>query len=226
MSNFVEECDAATQILITQHLEALEGESIRYFPDIQSLTSRLVRAPFTTPVTCIPDDNDDGQTELLTEFETESLTVFWSSMATPYHAQFELLAQGQGWSAQEKALQLVASLRGPALEILAHMTVSQRSSYIAVVEALRRRFGSVFQAEVYREQLKGRTRRPGESLPQLAQAVESLVRHAIPSGPGGDGDGTVPERLYRCTGGAAGADLCEAGAPSRCAAGTSKGYGI
>ena len=97
-----------------------------------------------------------------------------------YHAQFELLAQGQGWSAQEKALQLVASLRGPALEILAHMTVSQRSSYIAVVEVLRRRFGSVFQAEVYREQLKGRTRRPGESLPQLAQAVESLVRHAYP----------------------------------------------
>ena len=42
-----------------------------------------------------------------------------------YQAQFELLAQGQGWSAQEKALQLVASLRGPALEILAHKTESQ-----------------------------------------------------------------------------------------------------
>ncbi|XP_063847651.1 SCAN domain-containing protein 3-like [Scylla paramamosain] len=93
VSEIVEECEAATQNLITQHLEALEGEFKRYFPDIQSLTSRLVRAPFTAPVTCIPDDNDDGQTELLTlqedsrakmKFETESLTVFWSSVAASY----------------------------------------------------------------------------------------------------------------------------------------------
>ena len=79
--------------LPNQHLEALEREFKRYCPDFQSLTSRLVRAPFITPVTCIPDDNDDGQTELLTfqddsgakmKFETESLTVFWSSMATSY----------------------------------------------------------------------------------------------------------------------------------------------
>ncbi|MPC44533.1 hypothetical protein E2C01_038208 [Portunus trituberculatus] len=43
-----------------------------------------------------------------------------------------------------------------------------------VVEALRRRFGSVFQAEMYREQLKGRTRQ---------QAIESLVRHVYPVAP-------------------------------------------
>ncbi|MPC41190.1 hypothetical protein E2C01_034776 [Portunus trituberculatus] len=67
-----------------------------------------------------------------------------------YQAQYELLAQGQGWGDQEKALQLMASLRRPAMEILAHMTVSQQ---LTVAEALRRRFGSVFQAEVYREQL-------------------------------------------------------------------------
>ena len=44
-------------------------------------------------MTCIPDDNDDGQNELLTlqedseakmKFETESLTVFLSSMAASY----------------------------------------------------------------------------------------------------------------------------------------------
>ncbi|MPC55328.1 hypothetical protein E2C01_049261 [Portunus trituberculatus] len=64
--------------------------------------------------------------------------------------------------------------------MLAHMMASQRSTYTTVAEALRRRFGSVFQAEVHREQLKGRTRQQGESLPQLAQAVESLVRHVYP----------------------------------------------
>ena len=34
-----------------------------------------------------------------------------------------------------------------------------------------------------REQLKGRTRRPGESVTQLTQAVKSLVRHAHPVAP-------------------------------------------
>ncbi|MPC72202.1 hypothetical protein E2C01_066499 [Portunus trituberculatus] len=42
-----------------------------------------------------------------------------------YQAQFELLAQGQGWGDQEKALQLMVSLRGPALEILAHVMLAQ-----------------------------------------------------------------------------------------------------
>ncbi|MPC09328.1 hypothetical protein E2C01_001937 [Portunus trituberculatus] len=60
-------------------------------------------------------------------------------------AQFELLAQGQDcMSAQDKALQLVAILHGPASEILAHMTASQRASYTTITKALRRRFGSVF----------------------------------------------------------------------------------
>ncbi|MPC64475.1 hypothetical protein E2C01_058592 [Portunus trituberculatus] len=65
-----------------------------------------------------------------------------------YQAHLALLAQGQGWRDQEKALQLVASLCGLALEILAHMTTSQRSTYTAVAEALRRPFGRVFQAKV------------------------------------------------------------------------------
>ena len=75
-----------------------------------------------------------------------------------YHAQFELLIQGQSWSAQENVLQLVTNLRGVALKILAHITVSQCSIYTVVVKALRSRFRSVFQAEVDREQLKGRAR--------------------------------------------------------------------
>ena len=66
VSDITEECDTATKNLIVQHLEALVGEYKRYFPDIQSQSSRLIRSPFTAPVTCISDDNDDGQNELLT----------------------------------------------------------------------------------------------------------------------------------------------------------------
>ena len=98
-----------------------------------------------------------------------------------YQAQFELLARGQEWSSKEMALQLVASLRGPALEILAHLPPAHRASYTRVAGALQQRFGSPYQSEVYRARLKGRVRQHGEQLPQLALDVETLVRRAYPA---------------------------------------------
>ncbi|XP_069986319.1 uncharacterized protein [Penaeus vannamei] len=98
-----------------------------------------------------------------------------------YLAQFELLAGAQGWDDNEKALQLVSGLRGVALEVLAHLTSQQRTVYSHVVGALQRRFGHPHQAEVYRFRLKARVRARGESFPQLAQELETLVRHAYPA---------------------------------------------
>lgn len=98
-----------------------------------------------------------------------------------YLAQFEMLAAAQGWNDGECALQLVSSLRGQALEVLAHLTPAQRSVYSCVVGALERRFGQHLQAEVYRARLRGRVRGPGEPLPRLAQDVETLVRRAYPA---------------------------------------------
>ncbi|MPC47414.1 hypothetical protein E2C01_041159 [Portunus trituberculatus] len=46
-----------------------------------------------------------------------------------YLAQFELLANAQAWDEDECALQLVSSLRGAAFEVLAHLTLVQRTSY-------------------------------------------------------------------------------------------------
>lgn len=100
-----------------------------------------------------------------------------------YFAQFQLLADAQCWDKSESALQLVASLRGAALEVLGHLTSTQRMGYQSVVEALRRKFGNYQQAEVYRARLKGRVRMKGESLPQLAQDIDTLVRRAYPSAP-------------------------------------------
>ena len=100
-----------------------------------------------------------------------------------YLAQFELLADAQGWSTSERTLQLVSSLRGPALEVLGHLTPAQRLVYASVVEALRRKFGHHQQADVYRARLKARVRARGETLPQLALEVETLVRRAYPAAP-------------------------------------------
>ena len=98
-----------------------------------------------------------------------------------YVAQFEMLASAQGWSQEEKALQLVTALRGPAVEVLGHLPPSQHASYTSVAEALKRRFGHHHQAEVYRAHLKKRTRERGETLSQLAQDVEALVRRSYPA---------------------------------------------
>ena len=68
-------------------------ELTRYIPEISTQTSRLLGDPFTAPVTYIPDDNDANQTELLglqedsgakMKFDTETITVFWSTMAATY----------------------------------------------------------------------------------------------------------------------------------------------
>lgn len=103
--------------------------------------------------------------------------VAWES----YAAQFDLLAAAQGWDEAEKALQLATALRGPAIEVLGHLPSTHRASFPAVAEALRRRFGHRHQAEVYRAQLKKRTRQRGESLSQLAHDIEALVRRAYPT---------------------------------------------
>ncbi|XP_045101469.1 uncharacterized protein LOC123498430 [Portunus trituberculatus] len=92
-----------------------------------------------------------------------------------YAAQFDLLAAAQGWDQAEKTLQLATALRGPAIEVLGHLPPTQRASFPDIAEALRRRFGHRHQAEVYRAQLKKRTRQRGET---LAHDVEALVRRA------------------------------------------------
>lgn len=65
----------------------------------------MMHDPFTTDITSIPDENDDGQTELISlqtdngfkvKFETSSHTEFWFSLQNSYPllynmAQRELL---------------------------------------------------------------------------------------------------------------------------------------
>ncbi len=98
-----------------------------------------------------------------------------------YLAQFELLANAQGWDDNEKALQLISSLRGATLEVLAHLTPAQRTDYSSIVEVLQRRYGHHQQVEVHWACLKARVQGRVESLPQLAQELDTLVHNACSS---------------------------------------------
>lgn len=97
-----------------------------------------------------------------------------------YLAQFEFLARAQGWGQEERALNLVSSLKGPALEVLSQLTPAQQESYADVVSVLERRYGNKHQAEVFRARFRARVRGRGETLQQLAQDLEYLVRKAYP----------------------------------------------
>ncbi|KAJ8367111.1 hypothetical protein AAFF_G00330960 [Aldrovandia affinis] len=102
-----------------------------------------------------------------------------------FHAQFELLARAEGWSTDDKALQLAMCLTDDALPCLLLLSPEDRNRYEALVGALQRRFGQCLESGMLRLELSYRSRMPGESLRLLANDIESLTRRAyghMPSG--------------------------------------------
>ena len=67
-----------------------------------------------------------------------------------------------------------------ARSLLSELDHEGRRDYDTLVEKLANRFGSVNRSEIYRTQLKSRTRHKGESIPELAQSIKKLVRQAYP----------------------------------------------
>ncbi|KAJ8019321.1 hypothetical protein HOLleu_42138 [Holothuria leucospilota] len=101
-----------------------------------------------------------------------------SSSWGDYQAQFEVVAELHGWGPAVMAMCLAASLRGETQAVLADLNIHARRDYPSLVNALSRRFDPAHQTEVFRIQLKNRTRRKEESLPELAQEIRRLTRQA------------------------------------------------
>ena len=100
-----------------------------------------------------------------------------------YQVQFELIAELNGWNTSTMAIYLAASLSGCAQAVLTDLDASSRRNYKALRDALSLRFGNGGKMEVFRSQLKSRIRGRDESLPELAQAIQRLVRQAYPEAP-------------------------------------------
>ena len=75
---------------------------------------------------------------------------------------------------------MAISLRGPAATVLTNLPPGKRQDYGALTAALDSRFGLAHQTELIRMRLKARTRRREETLAELAEDVERLVRLAYP----------------------------------------------
>lgn len=96
-------------------------------------------------------------------------------------AQFKTIASAQAWSEADRLAALVASLKGSALEVFAHLPDTDRTDSCRLSAALESRFGAVNQEPLFRSQLRRRKRSAGETLPKLAQDIERLVSRAYPS---------------------------------------------
>ncbi|KAL9964426.1 hypothetical protein ACROYT_G028068 [Oculina patagonica] len=100
-----------------------------------------------------------------------------------YQVQFELIAELNGWDTSVMAIFLAASLSGSAQAVLSDLDESSRKDYHALKGALALRFGNGGQKELFRSELKNRMRQKGETLPELSQAIQRLVRQAYPDAP-------------------------------------------
>ena len=95
-----------------------------------------------------------------------------------YLAHFERASNINGWNDAEKAHFLSVALKGQAQQVLGD--IPSDFTYAELVLILERRFGSVERAEVHLAELRGRCRKPGESLPECGQAIRRLTALAYP----------------------------------------------
>jgi hypothetical protein len=104
-----------------------------------------------------------------------------TSSWTEYLLQFNLVAELNAWNDYTKALYLATSLRGVARSILTDMDPTMHHDFSALIACLNQRFGPDNQSEMFWMMLNNRTRKPEETLPDLAHEVRQLVRLAHPN---------------------------------------------
>ncbi|KAK3889073.1 hypothetical protein Pcinc_006948 [Petrolisthes cinctipes] len=85
-----------------------------------------------------------------------------------------------GWDDRQRAVQIATSLKGAAMEILGQLSVEESNSYRSLVEVLERRYGTMYQTEVYRARFWSRVRAWGEPLQQLAHDLQNIAHKAYP----------------------------------------------
>ena len=92
-----------------------------------------------------------------------------------YLLHFERCSLINGWTEEEKAMFLAASLPGESRKLLSGLTESEGRQYTKIVERLQLRFGVEKQAELNQARLLNRRQFEGESLQMLANDIRSMV---------------------------------------------------
>ena len=101
-----------------------------------------------------------------------------SAQFRPWIIQFEAIARHQCWTMGERVVHLVASLTGPAANLLIGMTMGQLDDYAFLVARLSRRYDPPEREEAHRAELRARTRRRNESADEFAENLKNLAQRA------------------------------------------------
>jgi hypothetical protein len=97
-----------------------------------------------------------------------------------YSHHFEAVSKINGWNGAEKAMFLLASLRGQAQKILADLPEGGTENYEEIVKVLKLRFGPQQRPELHLAELRGRVRGSNESLRELGQSIRHMPNLAYP----------------------------------------------
>ena len=101
-----------------------------------------------------------------------------SAQFRPWIIQFEAIARHQCWTMGERVVRLVASLTGPAANMLIGMTMGQLDDYAFLVARLSRRYDPPEREEAHRAELCARTRRRNETADEFAENLKNLAQRA------------------------------------------------
>ena len=99
----------------------------------------------------------------------------------------------------EKVVRLVASLTGPAANLLIGMTMGQFDDYAFLVARLSRRYDPPEREEAHRAELRARTRRRNASADEFAEHLKNLAQRAYAHADQNMLDNLVVEALPRGT---------------------------
>ena len=95
--------------------------------------------------------------------------------------QFEVCAKVNNWNEEEKANQLILSMKDKARVVMSQLSSEDKNSYERMVKALRGKIGMRQVSEAAKATLKARRRKVGETLLDLSIDIKRLCGEAYPS---------------------------------------------
>ena len=133
--------------------------------------------------------NNNESTEKRTEtaepnkkssFKTKPATYDGSTSWIDYRSHFDMCAELNNWTIQQKGLYLGVSLRGLAQGVLGNLPLEKQKDFEELSKALSERFSPESQTELYRAQLKEREWKHGENVAEFGQRILRLTTLAYP----------------------------------------------
>ena len=100
---------------------------------------------------------------------------------TDYLVQFNITATMNGWTETQKAMELATSLVGVARGVLSEISEEGQLNFGQLVEKLTTRFEPKDLTGMHQTEFRTRQRKQNETIPELVQAINRLVRKAFPT---------------------------------------------